>query len=169
MSFLECMRHQVSWHCATSGMPVDKRCGLSTGHLLPGKLHSTMVTGNSSLAGGCQAVQKLHFGICMAGGLSLPEEITVCGSRSSLSCLTSLLKRPSTALTALEAVVIQGGGSPSQPVEGALASVPGQPPTPSTPGKRLVSCGLSMMWSMLSTAGKRLYSGCSAFLQHGRQ
>ena len=39
----------------------------------------------------------------------------------------------------------------------------------STPGKRLVSCGLSMRCSMLSTAGKRLYSGCSAFLQQGWQ
>ena len=62
--------------------------------------------------------------------------------------------------------MLQGGVSPSQPVEGALASVPGHL---STPGKRLVSCGLSMRCSMLSTAGKRLYSGCSAFLQQGWQ
>lgn len=62
--------------------------------------------------------------------------------------------------------MLQGKSSPSHPVEGALASVPGHL---STPGKRLVSCGLSMRCSMLSTAGKRLYSGCSAFLQQGWQ
>ena len=71
-----------------------------------------------------------------------------------------------TPSTALKAVMLQGESSPSQPVEGALVSVPGHL---STPGKRLVSCGLSMRCSMLSTAGKRLYSGCSAFLQQGWQ